>query len=78
VDSLWGPRFFNADVSLFKNLKITERFNAQLRAESYNFFNHVNLSNPDGCVDCGTAGRITDILGNANMREWQFGLRLEF
>jgi len=78
VDSLWGPRFFNADISFFKNIKISERVNAQLRGESYNFFNHVNLSNPDSCVDCGTAGRITDILGNANMREWQFGLRVEF
>lgn len=78
VDSLWGPRFFNADLSLFKNFHISEKITAQLRAESYNSFNHVNLANPDSCVDCGTAGRITDILGNANMREWQFGLRIEF
>ena len=78
VDSLWGPRFFDADISFFKNFTITERVKAQLRAESFNFFNHVNLGGPDGCVDCGTAGRITDILSNANMREWQFGLRLDF
>jgi Carboxypeptidase regulatory-like domain/TonB dependent receptor-like, beta-barrel len=78
VDSLWGPRFFNADISFFKNIAITERVKAQLRAESYNFFNHVNLANPDGCVDCSTGGRITDIVSNANMREWQFGLRIEF
>jgi hypothetical protein len=78
VDSLWGPSFFSADISLFKNFHISERVTAQLRAESYNFFNHVNLANPDSCVDCSTAGRITDILSNANMREWQFGLRIEF
>lgn len=78
VDSLWGPSFLNADISFFKNFHISERVTAQLRAESFNTFNRVNLSNPDSCVDCGTAGRITDILSNANMREWQFGLRVEF
>ena len=31
------------------------------------------------CVDCpGTAGRITNIFRLAVMRQWQFGLRLEF
>ncbi len=78
INSLWGPRFFNADISFFKTIDITERVKAQLRAESFNTFNHVNLGGPDSCVDCGSAGRITDILGNSNMREWQFGLRIEF
>ena len=78
VDSLWGPRFFDADLSLFKNFHVTEKVTAQIRAESYNTFNHVNLALPDGCVDCSTAGRINEILSNANMREWQFGLRIEF
>jgi len=78
VNSLWGPRFFDADLSFFKNFHISEKVTAQLRAESFNFFNQVNLANPDSCVDCGTAGRITDIISNGNMREWQFGLRVEF
>lgn len=77
-DSLWGPRFFNADISLFKTLNITERFKAQIRTESYNFFNHVNLGGPDSCVDFGNGGKIYDILGSSNMREWQFSARIEF
>ncbi|HMD99994.1 MAG TPA: TonB-dependent receptor [Terriglobia bacterium] len=77
-NSLWGPRSLNADISFFKNFTLTERVKMQLRAESFNTFNHVNLGGFDSCVDCSTAGRITDILGSSNMREWQFGLRLEF
>ena len=78
VNSLWGPRFFDADISFFKNIRVSEKVTAQLRAESFNFFNHVNLANPDGTVDSSTAGRITDIISNGNMREWQFALRVEF
>ncbi len=78
VNRMFGPNFFNADISFFKNIAITEKVKAQLRAESYNFFNHANLSNPDSCVDCGSGGKIYDILGNASMRQWQFGLRIDF
>ena len=58
----------------FRSLK---KFKAQFRAESFNFANHVNLANPNACVDCpGTAGTITNIFQLATMRQWQFGLRL--
>jgi hypothetical protein len=58
---------------------VTDRFRAQLRAEAFNVANTVNLANPNGCVDCpGTAARITNIFQLATMRQWQFGLRLEF
>ena len=57
----------------------TEGVRAQFRAEAFNIFNHVNLANPNACVDCpGTAGRITNIFQLATMRQWQFGLRVEF
>jgi len=77
-NSLNGPHFFNSDVSVFKNFLITERFRGQFRAEAFNVFNHVNLGQPNGCVDCGGAGSITSIASNALMRNFQFGLRLEF
>ncbi len=60
-----------------KRSSITERFKAQFRAEMFNLPNHVNLANPNACVDCpGTAGRITNIFQLATMRQMQFGLRL--
>ena len=47
-----GPRFFNSDISLFKNFAITERVGAQFRFEAFNVFNHVNLGHPNNCIDC--------------------------
>jgi Carboxypeptidase regulatory-like domain/TonB dependent receptor len=76
---LLGPSFSQWDMSFFKNFAISERVRAQFRAESFNFANKVNLANPNTCVDCpGTAGLITNIFQLAVMRQWQFGLRLEF
>ena len=76
---LLGPSFSQWDVSFFKNFAVTEGIRAQFRAEAFNLLNHVNLANPNTCVDCpGTAGRITNIFQLAVMRQWQFGLRLQF
>jgi hypothetical protein len=76
---LAGPSFSQWDVSFFKDLVATEGLRAQFRAEVFNFLNTVNLANPNACVDCpGTAGRITNIFQLATMRQWQFGLRMEF
>jgi hypothetical protein len=77
-NTLLGPGWFNTDASFFKNFVLTERLKGQFRAEAFNFFNHVNLGNPDGCVDCGNAGRIFNLAPNAIMRRWQFGLRFDF
>jgi hypothetical protein len=37
-----GPGFWRTDLSLFKNMKFTERFTGQLRFETFNTFNHTN------------------------------------
>ncbi len=75
---LVGPRWFDSDLSIFKTIPIRERVHAQFRAEIYNIFNHANLGNPSGCVDCGNGGEITSLAPNATMRRMQFALRLEF
>jgi hypothetical protein len=77
-NSFFGPRFFNYDASLSKNFRITENLKGQFRAELYNAFNHVNLGQPNGTVDATTAGQIFAIANLAQMRKWQFGLRLNF
>ena len=77
-DSFFGPHIFNIDTSLTKNFHVTEKVNAQFRIESFNTFNHVNLAQPNATVDSPTAGQITGILGLAQMRKWQFALRLNF
>jgi len=75
---LVGPRWFDSDLSIFKTVPIREQVRAQFRAEVYNVFNHANLGNPSGCVDCGNGGEITNLAPNATMRRMQFALRLEF
>jgi hypothetical protein len=36
------PGFWRTDLGLFKNIKATERFSFQFRAEAFNVFNHTN------------------------------------
>lgn len=78
-NALFGPRFVQTDMSFFKTFAITEKFRAQYRAEAFNFFNHTNLGQPNGCVDCpGVAGRIFNAIGNYVPRQWQMAVRFEF
>lgn len=41
-----GPNLREVDLSLFKNIKVTERVNFQFRAEGFNIFNRTNLYQP--------------------------------
>jgi hypothetical protein len=52
-----GPGTVNWDLSLIKNTRISERFNLQFRAESFNFMNRVNLGLPNGSFVPGPDGR---------------------
>ena len=54
-----GPGFFTVDASLVKNTQLHEGVNLQLRAETFNIFNHVNLSNPTATYSSGNFGRST-------------------
>ncbi len=40
---VYGPQFVNANISLVKTTKITERVNAEIRMEALNAFNHANF-----------------------------------
>jgi hypothetical protein len=77
-NSYFGPRWFNSDMSLFKNFAITERVAGQFRFEAFNVFNHVKLGNPNNCIDCGSGGNITGLAPNASMRQLNFGLKFTF
>jgi len=77
-NGFFGPKAFNADISLNKGFHVTERVSAQFRAELFNAFNHVNLGQPNTQVDSPTAGKITALATLSQMRRWQYGLRFTF
>ena len=43
----YGPAYFNSDLGIFKNFKITESKALQFRVQAYNFLNHALWSFPD-------------------------------
>ena len=49
-----GPGLADVDLSVFKNIPITERIKIQLRAEMFNIFNRINLANSVGAVANGS------------------------
>ncbi len=75
-NSIYGPNLFTADLALDKTFRIAERAGLQFRWEVFNALNRTNLSLPNGNVDTGTAGLITDIASYAPMRNMQLGLHL--
>jgi len=48
-----APGFWNTDLSLFKNIRFTERLTGQLRWETFNTFNHTNP------ICCGSVNLIS-------------------
>ena len=56
------PGINNWDISVFKQIPITERFSAQLRAEFYNAWNHTQFSAPNNGLSPGSFGVIGGVL----------------
>jgi outer membrane receptor protein involved in Fe transport len=52
-----GPGFFDTDLSLQKNFKISERYIFTLGANAFNVLNHPNFDNPHGSVTTGSFGQ---------------------
>ena len=70
-----GPGFWKIDFAVFKNILITERVNFQMRAETFNLFNHTNPNAVSTGMQASTFGRITSY---RDPREMQFGFKLSF
>lgn len=82
-DMLFGPGFWNWDMSAMKSFPVREPVEFQLRGDFFDVFNHFNLGSPDANIadtrDGGTldpnSGKITT--GNGN-RVVQVSLKLLF
>jgi hypothetical protein len=77
-NSLRGPGFFQADLSVAKEVSVTERVAVRFRADAFNVFNQVNLGNPQSAVDSPTGGQINFLAPGASQRQLQFSLRVDF
>ena len=73
---LASPGYHNFDFSLYKNTRISERVDTQLRAEFFNVFNHPNFQ---GAFDTNTIdqpGALLHTIGDA--RDIQLALKVIF
>ena len=84
-NSLIGPGLVNFDFSLFKNFpirRVSDRFNAQFRAEMFNVFNHANFNAPtDNPAIFNASGAPIASAGlidatSTSSRQMQFALKL--
>jgi hypothetical protein len=74
-NSLRGPRYFDTDLALLKEGKISKRVGYQFRAEFYNAFNNVNFSNPDAGLLDSNFGQLTSA---TDPRILQMALKVKF
>jgi hypothetical protein len=79
-DMLRGPGFQDWDMSLQKNTTWHERYNVQLRADSFNIFNHPNFATPNANVSNSNGGTITGTSGTPSYeaRTIEFAIKFNF
>jgi hypothetical protein len=80
---LFGPGFWNWDISMAKNFKVRERLGLQLRGDFLDAFNHFNLGGPNSTIadtrDGGPANvQSGRIYGGSGSRVVQVGARFTF
>ncbi|HEV7220639.1 MAG TPA: carboxypeptidase regulatory-like domain-containing protein [Terriglobales bacterium] len=69
------PNFAETDANFYKDTRITERVNFELRFEFFNLFNRANLINIDSNFPDGNFGKAT---GSHLPRYWQVGGKISF
>jgi hypothetical protein len=74
-DRVVGPGLFNWNISLFKDFHITEAVGIQLRAESYNTWNHTQFN----AINTGfTNSNFGQVTSTNDPRTFQFGGKFYF
>jgi hypothetical protein len=71
-----APGFWNTDLAVFKNMKFSEHFSGQFRAETFNTFNHTN---PICCASTSYSSQLFNTIGSTrDPRIMQLALKLNF
>src|SRR5262249_20430690 len=81
-----GPRYFDTDMSLMKDIRIRERIDMQFRAEIYNVFNRIQFDQPGASGNTlsspDTFGQSLSTIvqpdGTTSARQIQLALKLLF
>src|SRR5579875_927979 len=86
-DQIYGPGWYDVDLSARKQFRITESNNVEIIANAINAFNHVHLNNPGTSnytqpqneTLTGGFGTITgDASNNGSGRIWEFAAKYNF
>ncbi len=72
---LTGPGYFNVDLTLERHIIFRERYDLNIRGESFNSFNRANFNNPGSTIGTATAGVIS---GTQAARILQVAVKLAF
>jgi hypothetical protein len=75
-NTLSGPGFFNADLSIFKIFSFTEKMKMEIRCESFSVTNTPQFSRPTTDVSNANYGYITGVDGGG--RGMQLGAKISF
>jgi hypothetical protein len=79
-----GPMFWQLDMALSKDFRVTERLGVEFRTEAFNVSNRPQFGDPNGDFSSPSFGTITttvntgSVTGSGTPREFQFSLRAHF
>jgi hypothetical protein len=77
-NSVYGPGWWNVDLSLFRRFPIGPKVNLEARIEAFNLTNTPHFNNPNGDITSSGFMTITGTSGNSPERQIRLGLRLQF
>jgi len=77
-DSVYGPGWWNIDLSLFRRFPIGPKFSLEFRAEAFNLTNTPHFNNPNGDITSSGFMTITGTSSNSPERQFRLGLRAQF
>lgn len=75
-----GPGIWNLDAGLYRNVRLSERYSLQFRAELFNALNHANLYIAPGTQDVtsGFVGAVKGVTPNGNVERRNVQLAVKF
>lgn len=76
--TVYGPGLERWDLSVFKNIKVTERISTQLRLESFNAFNHTNFDGVNTSLSSTGINGFGAVTSTRDPRNVQLGIKVNF